>query len=709
MATLQKIRSKSVFLIVVIGVALLAFIVGDALTNGSKLFGNQTTVAKIGNEKIDYTEYQQKRQELNNQLEEARKQNPMQYANFDTQILSEMALEQLVAEKLLDQAVEKAGIRATGNQLRYYMIENPINPKVQQIMSQLQASQIAVQTPAQAYDVIFNPKRNGLTDAQVAPFQRAWIAAEEETKKLIERQTYQRLAFSSVQANELDKKQMHADYVQTLDVDLAFKPYGVLDEKKYPVSDAEIGDKYKKERYRFAVQEPTKEVSFIAVAVSPSAADIKNSKTLAANTVKALRDSTLGKEMRRQGLVVERRQLRASDISNPSIRQYVASAPVDSVSVISESAQGFTIVKMGNRRAEVDSVQLNIVSVAGKNLPAKVLASLNAGLDIDSVASVFKGDSVNVQSKQWIPLFTAEGPTNALPKDQLDTLMNAGGRYVELMKTDEGALFAQVAERKAPVEVYEYEEVNYDVKPSVQTVADERAKFEKFLAANNTAAKFNANAAKAGYQRQDFDLTQSTPAVPRFAGMNQYYPDSRQVVRWVMIEGKPGEVSHIYESKDANQPMLYAVAVNSEDEDFVPVGNSKVREVLAGEIRASKAGDAMVKQYKPKASSVASAAAAMGVQPTATPSFRFGRMFNVQDPVVVGRIAGTKPGAKVYVVKGKDGVYVYRVKSAKTENFPFNSDNYSQQYYQLVNPDLQKMMRGDRKLKNNIYKFEAGD
>ena len=61
MATLQKIRSKSVFLIVVIGVALLAFIVGDALTNGSKLFGNQTTVAKIGNEKIDYTEYHQKR------------------------------------------------------------------------------------------------------------------------------------------------------------------------------------------------------------------------------------------------------------------------------------------------------------------------------------------------------------------------------------------------------------------------------------------------------------------------------------------------------------------------------------------------------------------------------------------------------------------------------------------------------------------------
>ena len=44
MATLEKIRSKSVLLIVIIGVALLAFIVGDALTNSRNLFGDHTTV-----------------------------------------------------------------------------------------------------------------------------------------------------------------------------------------------------------------------------------------------------------------------------------------------------------------------------------------------------------------------------------------------------------------------------------------------------------------------------------------------------------------------------------------------------------------------------------------------------------------------------------------------------------------------------------------
>ena len=428
MATLEKIRSKSVFLIIVIGVALLAFIVGDAITNGSKLFGNQTTVAKVGKQKIDYTEYQRKRQELNNQLEEARRQNPQQYANFDTQILAQMALEQLVGEKLLDDAVDKAGVRSTGNQLRFYMLENPINEKINLVIRQLMASGVQVSTPAQAYEIIFNPKRNGLSDADMAPFQRQWLAVEEETKQMIARNTYQRLLYGTVKANELDKKSMYNDYVATADVEIAFKPFGQLDEKKYPVSASEINDRYKQERYRFEVMEPTKEVSFIAVNVVPSAADIKNAKALAQKAVKALRDSTLGKDMRREGVVVERRQLRASDISNAAIKSYVASAPADSVSLISETPRGFTIVKMGSRRAEVDSIQVNIVSVAGAALPAKVLATLNSGIVVDSIKSVYKTDSVTVQPKQWIQLFTAAGPTNAIEKGQLDTLMNAGDR-----------------------------------------------------------------------------------------------------------------------------------------------------------------------------------------------------------------------------------------------------------------------------------------
>ena len=156
MATLEKIRSKSVFLIIVIGVALLAFIVGDALTNSQNIFGDRTTVAKVGGVKIDYTEYQRKREQLNEQLDQARRQNPQQYANFDTQLLPQMALDQLISEALVRNAADKAGIRSSSNLLRHYMLDNPQSQQVMNIVRQLNASGLSVQTPGlQGMDVRF--------------------------------------------------------------------------------------------------------------------------------------------------------------------------------------------------------------------------------------------------------------------------------------------------------------------------------------------------------------------------------------------------------------------------------------------------------------------------------------------------------------------------------------------------------------------------
>ena len=710
MATLEKIRSKSVFLIIVIGVALLAFIVGDAITNGRNLFGDHTTVAKVGGEKIDYTDYMRKREELNNQLEQMRRQNPAQVANFDNQLLSQMALDQLIGERLLDKAAEKAGVRSSAEQLRFYLIENPVNPRVQEFIQQLNAQGMSVSTPQQAYEIIFNPTRNGLTDAQMQPLQRAWIAMEEETKQMINRQTYQRLLYGTVKANELDKKALYNDYVSTRNVDIAFHPYGQLDPAKYPVDDSELKAQYNKVKDEFKVDEPTKDVAFIAVNITPSAADTKAAKELAQKTVASLSDSTgqLDKDLKKEGIVVTRRELRSSDIANAGVREFVQNAAAGEVKLISENIKGFTIVKMGKRTSALDSIQLNIVTVAGATLPEKVLSQLNGNLPADSLASKFGTDSVMLQKEQWIPLFAAEGRTGAIEPAQLDSLLNAGGKYISLMTSPQGAMLAKVVDRKAAKQIYEFEEVNYDLKPSTKTLNEERAKLEKFLDSNATTKAFMANAAKSGYSVQEYTLTSTSPAVPRVAGMQNYFPDSRQVVRWVMIDGKPGEVSHIYESKDALTPALYAVAVVSEYDDYAPLSNKNVNTYVTDLARKNKAGEALVKEYQPKAGTIASAAQAMGVEPQNNPNFRFGRNAQVRDAEVMGKIAGSKPG-KVVVVKGDDGIYAYQITKESKENFPYTDTQYEQQYFQLINPNMGEMLKGAAKIKNNIFKFEAGD
>ena len=276
MATLEKIRKRSVLLLIVIAVALLAFIIGDALTNSRQIFGNGTTVAQVGSNKIDLMEYQRRVSEANEQLRNTPNAP-------DGQALQQMVLEQMVAEALLDEAVGKMGVRVGGDLLRIYMFNAQI-PEVQLIMQQLNQAGVPVQTPEQAWNAIFNPQQYGKTAQDMESFRQAWIAAESSAKKGMARELYQGALAGAFQPNDIDRQMLAQDFNTQVKANYAFKPYGNLDAKQYPVSDQEKQAAYDELKHMYKVEAPTKSVAFIRVDVTPSQSDLNASKALAAKT-----------------------------------------------------------------------------------------------------------------------------------------------------------------------------------------------------------------------------------------------------------------------------------------------------------------------------------------------------------------------------------------------------------------------------------------
>ncbi len=81
----------------------------------------------------------------------------------------------------------------------------------------------------------------------------------------------------------------------------------------------------------------------------------------------------------------------------------------------------------------------------------------------------------------------------------------------------------------------------------------------------------------------------------------------------------------------------------------------------------------------------------------------------VNDPKVLAEIAGANADKTLVVVPGEDGVYAFVVNGTSKADMPYNESNYEQQYFQLVNPNLDQMLRGSDKLVNKSYKFEGGE
>ena len=206
MATLEKIRSKSVLLLVIIGVALLAFIIGDFFTSGRTFFGTGTTVAKVGGQKIDIQEFQR-------QMETANQSAQQSGQKIDQALLQQQVLGNMISEKLYKEELEDLGLKVTDDELTEMMLGTGA-PMVDQMVRQ----QIGVESASALHDMAFNPVKYGLDENTANQLRGIWISLENQMEQYLLQQKFQNLFAGTLVANKLDAKALYDDGVGTATV-----------------------------------------------------------------------------------------------------------------------------------------------------------------------------------------------------------------------------------------------------------------------------------------------------------------------------------------------------------------------------------------------------------------------------------------------------------------------------------------------------------
>ena len=118
MATLEKIRSKAAFLVIIIGVALLAFIIGDFLNSGQSFFMmSKNKVATVNGTSIGVEEYQQRVQARSEEMQAMYQQRGMPMPDGASDYINKEVYDAMVNEILLNEELEAVGITVSKEEL----------------------------------------------------------------------------------------------------------------------------------------------------------------------------------------------------------------------------------------------------------------------------------------------------------------------------------------------------------------------------------------------------------------------------------------------------------------------------------------------------------------------------------------------------------------------------------------------------------------
>jgi len=556
MATLQNIRSKGPLLVIAVGLALFAFIAGDAWR---VLQPHQSQdVGEVNGDVLSAQDYQS----MVDEYAEVVKFTSGTNALSDDQLnqLRDEVWRTYVNNQLIEAEAEKLGLTVSKEE-----IKSIINEGTHPLLAQTPFRN--PQTGAFDKDMLmkfladYAKMNQGQMPAQYADYYnslyKVWSFIEKTLVQTRLQEKYSNLIAKSLLSNPVEAQMTFDGRIDQKDMLLAAVPYSSIVDSTITVTDAELKAAYdeKKEQYRQYVE--TRNIKYIDVQVTASDEDKaelrKEMDEYTAQLAGATSDySTL---------------VRSTGSEQPYVDLYYTTRalPSDVVARLDSVAMGdvygpyynaldntMNLFKKLAKASMPDSIQYRQIQVVAetpektKTLADSIYNAIKGGADFAEVAKKYgqTGESI------WITSANYEGAQVDGDNLKYITAVTTGETNdLQNLSLAQGNVILQVTGKKAYKDKYKVAVVKRAVEFSKDTYSKAYNDFSQFIAANNTLDKLVANAEDAGYRLLDrTDLYSAEHSIGGVRG-------TKEALRWV-FSAKPGEVSGLYECGESDHMMV---------------------------------------------------------------------------------------------------------------------------------------------------------
>lgn len=266
MATLERIRQRSGLLIIVIGLAMAAFILTDLFSSGNSMLRNDANiVGEVNGSSIDYLEFNSRMEERIALLQQ---QNPQQAQNFSRIMVADQIWREYQQEVLLGASYEELGLAIGDRELFERITKNP------QVRSQEGFKDpITGQFSEAAFkQYLTSLQDNVASDPQAANAFKQWLSFEDGTRQEALQNKY---LYAVRKGLYMPSRLAKADYTrrnETALLQYVGKEYSTIADSTVAYEESDLRAYYKNHKEDFKSDE-TRDLAFVSFRVEASASD----------------------------------------------------------------------------------------------------------------------------------------------------------------------------------------------------------------------------------------------------------------------------------------------------------------------------------------------------------------------------------------------------------------------------------------------------
>lgn len=677
MATLQNIRSKGPLLVIVIGLALFAFIAGDAW---KVLQPHQSQdVGEVNGKTITAQEYQALVEEYTEVVKFSSGNSALN--DEQTSRIKDEVWRTYVNNKLIEAEAEKIGLTVSNAEVQA-IIDAGVHPMLQQTPFRNPQTGAFDKDMLKKFLVDYSKMNKAQMPSQYAEYYesmyRFWSFLEKSLIQTRLQEKYQALLAKSLLSNPQEAQVAFDGRVNQTDLLLAAIPYSSIADSAIVIKDADLKAAYDKKKEQFRQYVETRNIKFIDVQVTASAEDKAALQAEMEEYTEQLNANPADYStfVRSTG----------SDVSYVDLFYTANALPADVVARLDSVAVGgvygpyynvadntINSFKKLAAASMPDSIEFRQIQVVAedasktKNLADSIYNAIKGGADFAELAKKYG----QTGETAWISSANYEGAQidgdNLKYINAITTLAQNELKNLELGQAN---VILQVTGKKAVKNKYKVAVVKRTVDFSKETYSKAYNEFSQFIAANNTLDKMVANAEDAGYRLLDrTDLYSSEHGIGGIRG-------TKDALKWA-FEAKAGEVSGLYECGESDHMLVVGVA------SIVPEGYrplSLVSSLLRADVLRDKKAEKIMAdmkaanatsfdQYKNMANAVSDSVKHVTFSaPAYVPALRS------SEPVVGAYASVAEVNQLSAPIKGQGGVFVLQPYAKEKLNDTFEKE-----------------------------------